>query len=162
MDTFLIILAVTLGILGIIGSVAPVLPGPPLGWIALLLTYFAKGTNGAGEPMTTKFLLVWLGITTLVTVLDYIVPAWFTKVTGGTKYAGWGAMAGLFLGLIYPPLGMVLGSLLGAFLFDFFLGDKGVWESFKSSIGAFLGFIFGTGLKLTASGIMLYYVIVYI
>jgi len=162
MDAVLTIFAIILGVVGMVGSVVPGLPGPPLSWIALLLSFFAKGTNGAGDPMTTKFLLVWLGITTLVTILDYVVPSWFTKATGGSKYAGWGAMVGLVAGLLVPPVGMVVGSLLGAFLFDFFLGDKGVWDSFKSSIGAFLGFLFGTGIKLIASAVMFYYIIVYI
>ncbi len=34
--------------------------------------------------------------------------------------------------------------------------------SLKSAIGSFLGFLFGTGIKLIASGAMMYYIIVYI
>ena len=70
MDVFICILAVLAGIIGIIGSVAPALPGPPLAWIGLLLMYLWGGTNGAGETMSTSTLLIWLGITTLVTILN--------------------------------------------------------------------------------------------
>ncbi|MBQ1857230.1 MAG: DUF456 domain-containing protein [Bacteroidales bacterium] len=162
MSTFLIILAVILGVVGIIGSIVPGLPGPPLSWLGLLLAYFAGGTNAAGDPITMKFLLIWLAVTTIVTILDYIVPAWFTKLTGGSKYAGRGAIAGLIIGMIVPPVGVIIGSLAGAFLAELIYGQKDAPDSLKSAFGAFLGFLFGTGIKLIAAGLMMYYIIVYI
>jgi len=102
MHVVLIILAILLGVIGIIGSIVPGIPGPPISWLGILIMYFLKGTNGAGEPMSLTLLLVLLGVTVLVTVIDYIVPAWFTKLTGGSKYASWGAILGLFAGLIFP------------------------------------------------------------
>ena len=162
METFVAVAAIILGVLGIIGSVTPALPGPPLSWVGLLCLYiWGSGTNGAGEPMTTTFLLVWLGIVIVVSVLDYIVPAWFTKLTGGSKYGSWGAMIGLFLGLIYPPVGMILGSVAGAFVAELLFAGKDTMTSVKSAIGAFLGFMFGTGLKLICSAVMLFYIIIY-
>lgn len=162
MSTFLIILAVILGVIGIIGSIVPGLPGPPLSWLGLLLAYFAGGTNAAGDPITMKFLIIWLAVTTIVTILDYFVPAWFTKLTGGSKYAGRGAIAGLIIGMIVPPVGVIIGSLAGAFLAEFIYGQKDAPDSLKSAFGAFLGFLFGTGVKLIAAGLMMYYIIVYI
>ena len=158
----LAILAVAAGVIGIVGSIMPGLPGPPLSWAGMLLAYFAKGTNGDGDPMTTKLLIIWLVVTVVVSILDYVIPAYFTRMTGGSKAAARGAIVGLFVGLFVPPIGIIVGTLLGAFLADFFIEDKGVWESFKSSIGAFLGFIGGTGVKLIASGLMMYYIIVYL
>ena len=162
MSTLLIILAVILGVVGIIGSIVPGLPGPPLSWLGLLLAYFAGGTNAAGDPITMKFLLVWLAVTTIVTILDYFVPAWFTKLTGGSKYASHGAIAGLIIGMFVPPVGVILGALAGAFLAELIYGQKDAPESLKSAFGAFLGFLFGTGIKLIAAGLMMYYIIVYI
>ena len=162
METFIGLLAIVLGIVGIIGSVAPALPGPPLSWLGLLALYiWGGGTNGAGDPMSTRFLLIWLAIVIVVSILDYIVPAYFTKLTGGSKWGGWGAIAGLFLGLIYPPVGMILGSLLGAFAAELLFAGKNAADSVKSAFGAFLGFLFGTGLKLICCGVMLFYIVVY-
>lgn len=162
MSVLVIILAVLAGVVGIIGSVVPALPGPPVSWVGLMILYFwGKGTNGAGDPMSLTFLLVWLGITAAVTIIDYIVPSWFTKVTGGTKAAGRGAIAGMLVGLFVPPVGIILGTLLGAFLAELVFADKNGWESAKSALGAFMGFLCGTGIKLIASGMMMYYIVVY-
>jgi hypothetical protein len=162
METFIAILAIVLGIVGIIGSVAPGLPGPPLSWLGMLALYiWGGGTNGSGDPLSTQFLLLWLAIVVMISILDYFVPAYFTKLTGGTKWGGWGAIAGLFIGLIYPPVGMILGSVLGAFAAELLFAGKDPGTSVKAAFGAFLGFIFGTGLKLTCSAVMLFYIIIY-
>lgn len=159
--SILTVFAIILGLIGIIGAVVPGIPGPPLSWIGLMLTYLAGGLHD-GSPLSLTVLFVWLAITVIVTIMDYVVPAYFTKMTGGTKVAATGAIVGLFAGLFIPPVGMILGSLLGAFLADFLIEDRGVWAAFKSSVGAFLGFLCGTGFKLIASGVMLYYIIAYI
>ncbi|MBR4775929.1 MAG: DUF456 domain-containing protein [Bacteroidales bacterium] len=162
METFVAILAIILGVLGIIGSVIPALPGPPLGWLGLLAIYiWGGGTNADGASMSTGLLLLWLAITVIVTVLDYLIPPFFTKLTGSSKYAGWGAMAGLFIGLIFPPLGLILGTLLGAFVAELVFAEKNAKDSLKAAFGAFMGFLFGTGIKLVASAMMLYYIVVY-
>ena len=156
------VLAVICAVIGIIGSVVPGLPGPPVSWLGMLLAYFGKGLNSSGDPMSLKFLVVWLVITIVISVLDWIIPAWFTRVTGGHKSASTGAIAGLIVGALVPPVGMILGSLLGAFIAEYFVENQGVWASFKSSLGAFVGFLCGTGIKLIASGVMFYYILVYL
>lgn len=162
METFIGILAIVLGIVGIIGSIAPGLPGPPLSWLGMLALYiWGGGANSAGEPLSTTFLLVWLGLVIVVSVLDYFVPAYFTKLTGGSKWGSRGAIAGLIIGLIFPPVGMIVGSLIGAFIGELLFAEKDAVTSLKSAFGAFLGFLFGTGLKLTCSAVMLFYLVIY-
>ena len=77
------------------------------------------------------------------------------------KYGSWGAIAGLFIGMVYPPVGMILGSLLGAFVAEFLFAGKDAGASLKSAFGAFMGFLAGTGIKLICSGVMLFYIIIY-
>ena len=163
MSLVIIILAVLAGIVGIAGSVIPGLPGPPISWLGLLILYiWGNGTNPAGEPMALSFLLIWLAITIVVCVVDYVVPAYFTRVTGGSKAAGRGAIIGLIAGMFIPPVGIILGTLGGAFLAEFLVARKDGWQSAKSAIGALLGFLFGTGIKLIASGLMMYHIIIFI
>lgn len=73
-----------------------------------------------------------------------------------------GIVGSIIPGIPGPPVGMIVGSLLGAFLGDFIFQDHGAWSSFKASIGAFLGFLCSTGMKLIISGIMFYYTMVYV
>ena len=158
--TILTVLAIIAAVIGIVGSIVPGLPGPPISWVGLLLLFIEK-TTGNGDPMTAKFLCIWLAVTIVVTILDYIVPAWFTRMTGGHKAASAGAIIGLFIGMFLPPVGIIFGSLAGAFIGELMVTDKGTWAAFKASVGAFFGFLCGTCLKLIASGMMFYYVIVY-
>ena len=86
------IIAVILGILGLAGCILPVIPGPPFSWVGLLLLYF-----WGDEPISTRFLIIWLIITVVVTILDYVVPAYFTKVTGGSIAASRCSLVGLLV-----------------------------------------------------------------
>lgn len=163
MEIVIAILAVLAGVIGIIGSVLPALPGPPLSWVGMLLLYFWGGTDSAGEPMSLTILLVMLAVTVVVTVLDYVVPAYFTKKTGGSKYAERGTILGLIIGMIFfPPWGMIVGSFLGAYLAEIWYAKKASGDALKAAFGSFLGFLAGTGMKLVACAVMMYYIIVYI
>ena len=148
------IIAVILGIVGLVGCILPVIPGPPLSWAGLLLV-FLTGPEG----MTSQFLILWLVITIVVTILDYVAPSWITKKTGGSKAAARGTLVGLVLGLIFfPPWGMIVGSFLGALIAEVVVNGSEVADSVKPAFGSFLGFLLSTGLKLTASGVMLFYI----
>ena len=162
MNTAVAIIAVILGIIGIIGSVVPGLPGPPLSWVGMLLLYFRKGTDSAGDPMSLTLLIVMLIVMVAVTVIDYVIPASMTKMTGGSKYASRGSMAGLIAGIFLTPIGMIGGAFLGALLAELIWGGKDLPSSAKAALGAFLGFLTGTGIKLITSGIMMWLIIVYI
>ncbi len=159
METFIIILAILAGVIGIAGSILPGLPGTPVSWIGLLLLYIWG--NGAAEGLTVKGLIIWGIIVALVSVIDYIVPMYFTKVTGGSKYAERGAMAGLIIGIFLTPVGMILGSFLGAFLAELYYNRQGAGQALKAAIGSFLGFITGTGLKTIVAVLIFWRIIVF-
>ena len=149
------ILAVILGIVGLVGCILPVIPGPPLSWVGMLLIYLTHP-----EGMTLGLLLTWLGIALVVTVLDYVVPSWVTARTGGSKTAARGTFIGMILGIIFfPPWGMIAGSFLGALLSEVIFEGRDVMGSLKPAFGSFIGFLLSTGLKLTASGVMMFYIV---
>lgn len=151
------ILALVAAVFGIVGSIMPGLPGPPVSWVGMLLVFFAE--KGTDNPMTLTVLIVWLVITVVVSILDYVVPAWTTRAAGGHKAASTGALIGLLAGIFLTPVGMIAGALLGAFIGELMVTDKGVFAAFKAGLGAFVGFVFGTGLKLITSGIMCYLIV---
>ena len=79
------------------------------------------------------------------------------------KYAERGTMIGMILGIFFfAPWGMIVFSFAGAFLAEIIFAKKQSSEALKSAFGSFLGFLAGTGIKLIACGIMMYYIIVYL
>ena len=159
-DIFTNIFAILLAIAGILGCIIPVIPGPPLTYASFLLLYFFNNPNNA---ITGKFLVIWIAIVALVTVLDYVVQPYFTKITGGSKEAVRYSIAGMVVGMIFfPPFGIIAGSFIGALIAELLVNKKPLQNSLLAAFGAFLGFIFGTGLKVAACGTMLYYVIRFI
>lgn len=156
-STILIVLAIILAVIGIIGSIVPGLPGPPLSWVGLLLAFLSHKMGGA--DMTLTSVLIWLGVTIIVSVLDYTVPAKFTKLAGGSKAGSQGALIGMLIGIFLTPIGMIPCSLAGAFLAEMFQEDKSAGQALKASLGTFAGFLVGTGMKLIVSVAMAYIIL---
>ena len=155
MDILLITLGAILLIVGIIGCFLPVLPGPPLSWLGILLLYFTDNTS-----VSTSFLLWWLVIALIVTGLDYLIPVWGTKKFGGTKMGVRGSIAGLIVGLFFPPFGIIVGPFLGALVAELIHDAHDTTKALKSAFGSFLGFLLGTGLKLGVSLTLTWYFVV--
>lgn len=161
MGVVIAILAVLAGLFGIVGSIVPALPGPPVSWVGMMVLYFWGG-NVFHRDMPLWVLLLMLGITIVVTILDYTVPARLTKATGGSRYASRGSVVGMLIGMFFTPVGMILGGILGAFLCELFFGGKPARESFKAAMGTFLGFLAGTGLKLLSACTMMWLIVLYL
>lgn len=156
METLIVVLAVLAGVIGIAGSILPALPGTSFSWIGLFLLYM-----WGPEQVPVKVLIIWGIVVIAVSVVDYVVPMFFTKATGGSKYAERGAMIGLVAGIVLTPVGMILGSFLGAFLAEIYWGGKEKRAALKAALGSFFGFIAGTGIKTIASSLILWQIVVY-
>ena len=169
MEIVLVVVAFVFLLVGLLGAVIPVLPGPPIGYVGLLLLQW----SGHGSFSVT-FLIVAAAITAAVTVMDYFLPAWLTKKFGGSRAAVVGSVLGLIVGLFFAPLGMLLGPFLGALIGELLnnsrkesrgeittdeessaANDKAV----KVAFGAFLAFIVGTGAKMILGALMIYYAV---
>jgi uncharacterized protein len=150
MELIWTILGFLLLIAGLLGSFLPVLPGPPISFVGLLLLHYL-----GGHSMSDK-LLIFYGVACVVLLLlDYLLPIWTTKKFGGTKAGQWGATIGVLLGLFAGPWGIILGPFIGAYLGELLAGRKNQ-EAWRSAQGAFLGFLLGTGFKIMLVGAMLW------
>jgi len=152
-DYILLIVGILLMVLGIIGCLVPVLPGPPFSFLGIILLHLTKFGHFSDMALVTMG-----GIALVVTILDYIVPVWGTKKFGGSKYGIRGATIGLVIGLFLGPLGLIIGPLLGAFVGELIFKDN-INYALKAGFGSLLGFLTGIGLKLAASFIMTFYFI---
>ena len=155
MEMVLVILAFTLLLIGILGVIIPGLPGPPLSYAGLLLLQWS-GYGG----FSSAFLLLWAAITVAVTIMDYFLPLLLTKRFGGSRYAIIGSFLGLLAGIFFfPPWGLVFGPFLGALTGELIHNSGNGLAAVKVALGAFLAFIVGTGAKLIACSVMLFYAV---
>jgi uncharacterized protein len=152
-DYILLILGIVFMILGIIGCLVPVLPGPPLSYFGLLFLHLSR----FGQFQNTT-LIAFGAIVVIVTVIDYVIPVWGTKKFGGSKYGTRGATIGLIVGLFLGPIGLIIGTLVGAFVGEMLFKDD-LNYAIKAGLGSLLGFLTGIGLKLATSLIMTFYFI---
>ncbi|MCL1927289.1 MAG: DUF456 domain-containing protein [Treponema sp.] len=174
MSTLLVILAFLFLLAGLLGSIVPVIPGPPLGFAGLLLLQWS-GHGG----FSSAFLLLWAAIIIAVTIIDYILPALMTKRFGGSRAAVIGSVLGLITGIIFfAPTGLLIGPFLGAFageLINYHFQTRnseindtnnpadtissGYIKALKVAFGALLAFIVGTGIKLVIGALMIFYAV---
>lgn len=153
MDYFLLALAILLMVIGIIGCLVPVLPGPPLSYLGIVILHFTQYAE-----YSKKLLLILGAIAVIVTVLDYFVPVWGTKKFGGSKYGVRGATIGLIVGIFFGPPGIIIGPFLGAIIGEMIFKDDFKY-ALKAGFGSLLGFLTGIGLKLAASFTITFYFI---
>ena len=153
MEIFLAIIGTLLILTGLLGCIVPGLPGPPLSYIGVLIQQFRPGEN----PYPTRFLVIWGLITVIVTLIDYIIPVYGTKKFGGTRNGVYGSVAGLLIGIFFfPPIGIILGPFIGAYLGELSSGQNS-FRALRASIGSLIGFLTGTAIKLVVSGMLTYY-----
>lgn len=151
----LIILALLVAIFGIAGSILPVIPGPPISFLALILISFAKDW----EPFSTAFLVIMVCAMVMVSFLDYILPVGTAKRYGASKTGLWGSIIGLIAGIFFfPPWGMILGAIVGALTGELIAGKKGK-DALRAGWGVLIGNLIVIGLKLAYAGIILLFII---
>ena len=155
MDTFLIILGAICLLAGLVGCIAPVLPGVPLSYLGLLLLHCTDRVQ-----FSWQFLTVWAVVVVVIQILDYFIPAWGTKKFGGSKWGVWGSTIGLFVGLVMGPMGIVVGPFLGAVLGELMYFNRhpqttegqtpnsNFNKALRAGFGSFIGLLAGTLLKL--------------
>lgn len=159
MTYVLIIVAIVLALIGLVGAIVPGIAGTPFSFLALLAMSFVKGIH-----YPTGFLVLMGVIGAIVFTMDYVVPVWGTKKFGGTRAGVRGSTIGLFLGLLITfvfPIGFIailLGPFIGAYL-----GEKSVGtddhKAWKSAFGSFIGFLFGTGIKVIYACFCIYFIV---
>jgi hypothetical protein len=162
MEYLLVVLGTIAILVGVIGSILPGLPGPPLSYLGLLLIHWTRFAQ-----FSAKMLLIWAIIVLIVAVLDYVVPVWGTKKFGGTRAGVRGSTIGLVIGVILlPMLGIVLGpfglfGILGGPFIGAWIGERSAGQdpdkALRAAVGSFIGFLAGTFMKIAVSLILAFY-----
>ena len=110
MDWTLVALGGVLIVVAFFGCIVPCVPGPLLGWCALLALAFSR------FAIPTAWLVAAGAVMAVVTVLDYIVPAYGAKKFQCTRWGIFGCTVGTIVGMFFLPFGILIGPFAGAAL----------------------------------------------
>jgi uncharacterized protein YqgC (DUF456 family) len=149
MNLLLEIIGAALILAGLIGAIVPALPGIPLIFGGIWLMAGTDGYHHLG--------LWWLiGIAMIGAVgltCDLLAGAVGAKRVGASKRAVGGALAGTVIGIFFGLPGLLIGPFFGAVLGELSTGNS-IQRSTQVGVGAWIGLIFGTIIKLVASVMM--------
>ena len=145
-------LSVTLLVMlvGLAGSVVPILPGPPLVLIAALGHRLWFGAHSA-SGMVLIFLVV---LTAASLALDYFASVYGAKRFGATWRGLLGAFVGGLIGLFFSIPGIIIGPFLGAMAFEL-MGGYEIDKASRAGLGATLGVFAGVIGKCIVSVVMI-------
>ncbi|WP_146909653.1 DUF456 domain-containing protein [Arenimonas daejeonensis] len=144
------LIAGALILVGLLGTVLPVLPGLPVMFAGMLLAAWADGFQRIGV-WTLGVLGLLLAISIVVDVLSSILGA---KRVGASNKALFGAGLGGFVGIFFGIPGLLAGPFVGAAIGEMAHGRE--WrEASKVGFGTWVGLALGAALKLALAFSML-------
>ncbi len=148
----MLILGFLLMLTGILGSFLPVLPGPPISWLGLLLLALTRAV-----PDDWWFLGITLAVALAVFALDYVIPVVGTRRYGGSRAGMIGTTIGLLVAIVFPVfgiLGIIIWPFIGAFAGEL-ANRSDQKKALRAAFGSFLGFLTGTFLKFLVAVVYL-------
>ncbi len=145
-----LIIASLFFLIGLVGTLVPIMPGAPIIWLGMLVYGFIAGFENIGPT----FLVVQALLVISVMAVDYLFTAMGSRYFGGSKAAIWGAAGGLLVGLFFFPIGLLIGPFVGATAADLLIRRKTA-PAVKSGIGASLGFLSALPIKLAIETVMI-------
>jgi uncharacterized protein YqgC (DUF456 family) len=135
-------LAALLVVLGLVGTVVPHLPGPPLVFLGLLL-----GAGADGFARVGAFTLTLLGLLALCAlVLDFWAARHGARRSGASALATAGAAVGTLVGFFFSLPGLLLGPFIGAFAGELLM-KRGLRQAGRAGLGTWLGLLLATASR---------------
>ena len=143
-------LTLFLMLIGVIGTVVPLLPGTTIILGAAILHHFVLGEAHSAGWWT----IAGLGVLTVLSfALDIVSGSLGAKWFGATKWGAFGGIIGAIVGVFFFPLGLFLGPMIGVLLGEL-LGGKELLPAGKSTWGTLLGTTAGMIGKLSIAVLM--------
>ena len=137
-------------LIGLAGTLLPILPGVPLIFVGLLVAAWADNFQHVGAVTLTI-----LGVlTALAIAADFLASALGAKKLGASPKAVVGATLGAIVGMFFGLPGLVLGPFVGAVVGEL-SAKRELLQAGKSGLGTWLGLLLASVAKLTLSFLML-------
>lgn len=143
-------------LLGLVGTVIPVIPGQMLIFGAAGFCWWFLGEDSSLRWWSFLILAV---IYALGQCAEVVSGAVGSRWLGGGKWGMLGAGLGAFVGVFFFPWGLLLGPVVGAFLGERLIAKKEWEEAAKAGLGSALGAVAGLGFGFVAGVIMVSYLL---
>src|ERR1044071_7786877 len=142
MELFWWLFTIVLFAIGLIGTIAPVVPGTT---IILAAAIIHRLMLGADKSIGWKTIVALVLLTLLSYLFDFLGSYFGAKYFGATKWGALGAIIGALIGLFFGIIGLFVGPIIGAVAGEFIAGKRMIdagragWGSLLGNIGAMLG-----------------------
>jgi uncharacterized protein len=157
--TLIYIALLLLNLVGIIGAVVPVMPGPSLILGASAIAGFLYGWDNA-----TVTLVVSSVVLAMCFAIEQLAGIWGAQKAGASHWGQIGSIAGLFLGFFGllpalpfggPLVGMFFGPFIGAVVGELlYPRPDSIEDRFKISFRAGVGIVTGSVIGLLLQGLL--------
>ena len=143
MSVFLWILAIALILVGVAGTVLPMLPGAILVFAGILLAAWIDDFT-----RIPVWLLVILGVFTAIAwAVDYLAAVAGARKAGASKLALIGAAIGTLAGIFTGLWGLLFMPLAGAAIGEF-IAQRDFLRAGKVGVATWIGLLIGTAVKV--------------
>ncbi len=142
MELFWWFITIVLFAVGLIGTIAPVLPGTT---IILAAAVIHRIMLGPEKSVGWKTIVVLVLLTLLSYVFDFLGSYFGAKYFGATRWGAFGAIVGALIGVFFGIIGLFVGPVIGAIAGEFIVGKRMIdagragWGSLLGNVGATIG-----------------------
>jgi len=143
-------LAALLVVVGLAGTVLPVIPGIVLVFGGLLLAAWAEGFARVGAVGLTLIAI----LAALAFVADFVSSLLGAKRVGASGKALFGAAVGGIVGVFFGIPGMLAGPFIGAFLGELW-ARGGPGKAARVGVGTWLGLLMAAIAKVVIAFLMI-------
>lgn len=152
------VLIIALFIIGMLGTVYPILPGV----LAIYFAFLVYGWFFSFAPLGLWFWVIQTAIALGIIIADYLVSALGVKKFGGSRASVVGSTIGLIIGpFIIPAFGLIIGPFLGALIGELSQGVP-LKAAIKAGIGSVVGFFSSVVVKVLLQAFMIVLFIVWL
>lgn len=144
-------LVILLFVIGMAGTIYPILPGA----VAIYGAFFVYGLFFTFSEFGLWFWILQSLIFIILFIADYAVSAWGVKRFGGTKASVIGSTIGLIFGpFVIPAFGLIIGPFLGAVIGEMISGVS-FERALKVGWGSLVGLFTSVVVKMILQSIMI-------
>lgn len=150
MGSATIVISFVLIILGILGIFMPVLPGPILILIGIVLYGFTTDFT----VITFNWIVIFAILTFITILVDYLASFFTAKKFNVSTWGMIGMALGGFGGLIVlNVIGLLIGQVIGLIIGEV-LSGKELIQAIKAGSAGVVGYIISLAVKILITGIM--------